>query len=282
MRLGTNVTHIEPARALELGCQHLEVSLLWEADLVRAEANTISMIEKIEAMPCDYSIHLPIFSREYPYHVFSAYFLDDDKAKREASFLMVEENLTKLQHFHPVFYVIHFSGVYPQRDPHCEGQLLSEALDRLDQMAARYNTRILLEYFGFNHALVIPESWDLVNSYKNLGVLVDTGHLLFSARMHGLNFEQLFLGFIKTCAAIHIWNTGTDLGFYEESESYIKYHHMVPRFFQNSALGYGIDMSWIRAQLSKSEIPLIIEASVLHRDSGTLEEAILEWANWLR
>lgn len=277
MLLGTNVTHIEPRRALELGCKHLEVSLLWEKSLDRAEANTLAKISEIAKLDCDYSIHLPIFSKDYPYHIFSAYYLDEDPKVRQVAFSMLELNLEKLKSFRPKFYVIHFSGVYPRRPEAMEREILAETLGKLDNLARRYNTKLLLEYFGFNLSLLKAEDWRPVLSYPNLRILLDTGHLLFSARMHNLDYKGLFEAFLPMCEAIHLWNSGDDAGTYEDSESYMRFHHMVPRRFQSSELGYGLDMEWVSQSLQLVEVPVIIEASLLHKESGSLEEAINEW-----
>lgn len=279
MRIGTNVTHINPHQAVALNCKHLEVSILWDKDTGVSQQKTLARIREVEATGCDYSIHLPIFTENYPYHVFSAYFLDEDPEVRNASFLMVEENLKSLSEFCPKFFVIHFSGIYPKRDKSLHNSLLTSALEALNQLGDRYDCQLYLEYFGFNEDMVDARAWEPILRYPRLGLLLDTGHLCLSARMHNQSFNQVFKEFLPLARAIHLWNTGDDEGAYEASPSYMTYHHMAPRLFQNPSGGYAIDMKRVHGWLQSLDMPVIIEASLRHADSGSLEETILEWVN---
>lgn len=282
MRIGTNVTHIAPQAAVDLGCEHLEVSLLWHQDLELAERVTVERIQACESTGVNYSIHLPIYTRSYPYHVFSAYFLDEDSLRREASFKMVADNLEALSAFKPEFFVLHFSGIYPKVAAEVATERLHLALARLDDLAAKHGTRLVLEYFGFNENMLGATQWQPILDYPHLGVLLDTGHMLFSARMHGMNFPSLLRDFLPLTAAVHVWNTQQEPGVYEEAPSYMAFHHLVPRHHQRLENGYGIDMPWLYALLRElpGTVPIVIEASIRHASSGTLEDGILEWLTW--
>lgn len=251
---------------------------MWQQDLDLATQETLSTLSAVVSTGLSYSVHLPIALCDYPFHVFSAYFLDPDVKKREASFKLVEDNLKLIAPYRPDFCVIHFSGVYSKVEA-LEGlsERLNEGLERLNKLAKGYGTRLYLEYFGFNEHLLTAQSWAPILNYSHLGILLDTGHLLFSARLHQLSFQRLFLEFLPLASAVHLWNTLHEPGAYEDAEGYMAYHHLVPRLEQTPTKGYGLDMQWLFEQLRATDLPVIFEASVRHGPSGTLEEGLRAW-----
>lgn len=155
--LGINTVNLEVEKAIELGFGRVELCLgkerLYEDKLSKFH----DQIGRCKELQLPYSIHLPVYVEKwYPYNYFSAFFIDEDKEKREKSFRLLEYNLDKLKSCNPDYYVLHFPGISDSwKDTREFSKILDEALDRVDAIAKEYDVRINLEYFGSNKNFVI-------------------------------------------------------------------------------------------------------------------------------
>lgn len=288
MNLGINVMHILPQRAISLGCKHLEVCLMWQGNREASLLKTLEVLQGIEdetihaqsEESVKYSIHLPVVFNDYPYSVFSSFFLDEDEGRREAAFELIEINFEALSAYKPAFFVSHFAGIYQSQPGPLAHQRLMAALQRLNDLCQRYNVTLLLEYFGLNPNLCTIEQWSRICEFDHLGILVDTGHLYFSCQIHGFDYKDMLLGFSKIASAFHVWNTHFEAGVYENSTSYTKYHHLVPLGDQTRNAGFAIDMAETMGILKATGKPVIIEASILYGGPLCLETSISEWVTF--
>ncbi len=275
MNIGINVMHISPERALALGCKHLEVCLMWQGNPEASLQKTLEVLQGIEAL--NYSVHLPVVLNDYPYSVFSSFFLDEDDQRREAAFQLIAANLEALKGFKPAFFVSHFAGIYQIQPESLARERLMTALQSLNDLCKHYNVTLLLEYFGLNSNLCTLEQWSKICEFDHLGILVDTGHLYFSCQIHGFDYREMLLGFSKIASAYHVWNTHFEPGVYENSLSYQQYHHLVPLANQTRETGFAIDMADTMAILKATGKPVIIEASILYGEPMCLETSICQW-----
>jgi len=280
LHIGTNSMHVSPQTAKVIGCSHVEICLMWQGDLEESIALTYQTLDEVESLAIPYSIHLPIHLGDYSHGVFSSFFLDSNEALLESSYKLIEENLQALARFKPQFYVMHFAGVYPLVDSSVNEEKVTAALNRLNDLAGKHHVKLYLEYFGLNENLIHPEQWRCIKNFPNLGVLIDTGHLYFSARMHGLDYQQMLVSFCEFADAYHVWNTQMAPGVYDESASYRAYHHIAPRRNQKKENGFSIDMEWTMRLLASTLKPVIVEASTTFGGEAMLVECLKEWVSF--
>ncbi len=276
--LGINTVHIQVDELDQLGIHRIE------ACLGRGKTHE-EMLEKIDReiayateRSWPYSIHLPLEIFDwYDHDYLSAFYLDPDAQLRDLSFRFLEANLERLcRLYNPEYFVLHFPGVYHHESMDAEAfdRVLMAGLDRLEDVAAAYDVRILLEYFGSNVMFSDPEQWvDRLASYAHLGILVDTGHLYFASLLRGFDFDWALTVLADQAEAFHLWTTKGDRP-YGNNPHYKAYHHIVPHIEQRRADGFAFDTREVLDLLLTKEKPLIIEASPYYKGRGYYEEGV--------
>lgn len=274
--LGINTVNLEIEKAIELGLGRVELCLGKEKLYANKLKEFYEEINKSEELDLPYSIHLPVYVEEwYPYDYFSAFFIDEDKEKRELSFRLLEYNLEKLKWCNPDYYVLHFPGISEKWKNSSEfSKTLCESLDKVDAIARKYATKINLEYFGSNKNFYDYDEWiKKIDKYDNLGILTDTGHLYFASLMCGFDFIKSLKILSVSSDAFHIWTTKGEKA-YCECDFYKKYHHVGPHIDQVKADGWAFDTEEIIKIIAKQNKPVIIEPSIKYKGSEYLIEGI--------
>jgi sugar phosphate isomerase/epimerase len=209
------------------------------------------------------SVHLPIYiPDDYPWDFLDAFYLDKDPEKVERAFAVLEDNLKRLQKYHIAYGVLHFAGVYEEAEtPEAFNRRLKRACDRLEALAAAYDVKVLVEYFGSNVNFYDVNDWiACFKPYKSIGILLDICHYYFAAKWRAFDFKDNLQLLSSHAEAFHLWTTYGD-GVYQEAEGYVKFHHIVPNIEQTEANGWAFDTIDVLSVIAKAGKPMIIEAS---------------------
>jgi sugar phosphate isomerase/epimerase len=263
LNFGVNNVNLTFEEILENKINRVEICLGSRCEYEECLKDSLETIDKCEKHDIKYSVHLPLYIFDwYTYDYLSAFFINKDEMLREKSFRLLEENLKKLEFKKAEYFVLHFPGInHEDKDFDDFDEILKLSLSRVNELAIRYNTKILLEYFGSNILFNDYNEWiEKINKYSNLGILVDTGHLYFASKIVGFQFEEAFNVLKKEVFAFHFWTTrGKE--YYMNNEYYKKYHHIIPNFEQYKKDGWAFDSKDIFKQMINEDKPTIIEAS---------------------
>lgn len=275
--LGINTVHTSINQANRMGFKHVEVCLGRTHGYRQANRHALAQLKRASTLGLDISVHLPLFIFEwYPFDYLSAFFLDRNVKRRELSFRLLEENLKRLNDYPVKYYVLHFPGVNHHRQIDNFQQLLCGSLYRINKLAEKYQVKIYLEYFGSNHLFYEYKNWiDQLNSYSNVELLLDTGHLYFASEIHQFSYTEAFYNLSQVAEAFHFWTVRAG-GFYKNNSSYKKYHHIVPNLDQRCEEGWAFTTEEIFRQMKARQKPIIIEASDLYRGREYYTKSIKE------
>lgn len=241
------------------------------------EKKAVKKIKQLEKLDIKTSIHLPIFLFDwYEYDYLSALFLSKKEESREKAFRLLEENLEKLENYKYEYLVLHFPGInHKDLEYNDFEEVLENALLRINNLAKKYNSKILLEYFGSNILFSDYNEWiEKIKKHLNLGILVDTGHLYFGSLINNFDFENAFKVLVKEASAFHFW-TIKQGGFYRNNKSYDKYHHIVPNINQFKVDGWAFDTLDVLKQMLSTGKPIIIEAANIFKGKKYFNKSIL-------
>ncbi len=274
--LGINTVNLTIEKAVELGLGRIELSLGKEEDYQDKLRRFYFDINKAENLRIPYSIHLPVHVDDwYPYGYFSAFFIDENEEKRNLSLRLLEDNLKRLKDYKPDYYVLHFPGIAKLwENPPKFKNILHTSLTKINQLAEDYGSIICLEYFGSNENFYNCNEWiETIKRYKNLEILVDTGHLYFAAIKNGFDFIESLNTLVPSSYAFHLWTTKGKKA-YCDSEYYNEYHHIAPHSGQNTKEGWAFNTEDMIKTLAKENKPLIIEPSIKYGGEDYLIEGI--------
>lgn len=276
INLGINVVNLEIEKAAQLGLKRVELCLGKEVQYTDKLRKFNETVHKAEKLRLPYSIHLPVhIEKWYPYDLFSAFFIHEDKNKRELSFKLLKLNLEKLKYCNPDYLVLHFPGI-SEKSMDFQGfsKILNESLARVDNLAKDYGVKIYLEYFGSNKNFCDYNEWiSIIEKYENLGILTDTGHLYFASITCGFNFMEALRTLAPNSNAFHLWTTKGDKA-YCECECYKKYHHIGPHIKQDKENGWAFNSKEVIKLIAKENKPVIIEPSIKYKGTEYLIEGI--------
>lgn len=263
-RIGVNTVHFDLKSISLLGFDCFEVCLgrgmPYEDRLMQVESD----MRRAHALGIPMSIHLPVYLPPNHLHDYlDAFFLDNDADKRQSAMDLLELNLEKLKGYPISHMVLHFPGIYPESytSRSVFEERLEGALEAMDDLARKHGVRILLEYFASNGMFYDPKEWvENIGKYPALGILLDTGHLHFAAKMRGFTFEEAFEILLPVSEAFHLWTAFGD-GVYGGNDHYCRYHHIIPDFSQTSKKGWAFDLVPVLTRIKESGRSVIIEAS---------------------
>ncbi|RKD25483.1 Sugar phosphate isomerase/epimerase [Caminicella sporogenes DSM 14501] len=276
INLGVNVVNISIKEAIALGLGRVEISLGKEKEYKDKLRKFIENVNDAEILKIPYSIHLPVYIEDwYPYDYFSAFFIDEDEKKREISFKLLEHNLQNLKKYSADYYVLHFPGISAKwSNTKKFNDTLKYSLNQLNTIAEKYKVKINLEYFGSNKNFFDYNDWiNTIKNYKNLGILLDTGHLYFASLMNNFDFTKALKALASSSDAFHIWTVIGD-GVYSQSKSYQKYHHIAPHLEQLKKNGWAFDTKKVVEIIAKENKPVIIEPSIKYKGIDYLIKGI--------
>lgn len=276
INLGINIVNLEIEKVVQLGLERVELCLGKEKQYADKLKEFNMSVYKAEELELPYSIHLPVYIENwYPYDLFSAFFIDEDKNKRELSFKLLELNLEKLKGSNPEYLVLHFPGISEKSmDSHLFPEILKESLTRVNNLAKIYEVNIYLEYFGSNKNFCDYNQWiSTIEEYENLGILTDTGHLYFASIICGFDFMDALRTLAPSSRAFHLWTTKGDKA-YCECECYKAYHHIGPHIKQQRKDGWAFNTEEVIEIIAKENKPVIIEPSIKYRGREYLLEGI--------
>lgn len=262
-RLGINAVHLDMKEIEALGLGRVEFVLARGRDYGQMLEDILAGVAEARDRGLSYSIHLPIYLFDwYQDDYLSAYYLDPDESRRALAFRFLEANLERLSGCGASYYILHFPGVYRYIQETGPFQaILEDSLRRLDELAARYGIRLLLEYFGSNFSFWRIDEWiERLAGCPHLGILCDTGHLYFSSVLHGFDFYDALGRLGPHAEAFHLWTTFSG-GAYSDSESYRRYHHIAMHTAQKESEGFAFDAQKALELIRMFNRPTIIEAS---------------------
>lgn len=267
MELGINSFFIEVEESHNLGLKRIEI-------VTSEKEKALLDAEKAARLSMRYSIHLPVFLPEwYQFGQWEVFFCDTDPDKRNISFELLEENLSFIKDLDSEYAILHFGGVLPKlssQGQECYTDIVNQSISKIESLASKYNIRILLEYFGLNKNFFQPSDWLChISGRKDIGLLIDTGHLYFSCLYNNLVFKETLEQLACHSSAFHIWNT-------KGKDHYWKYHHVAPRSSQLCEEGWAFStLDVIKALHSANpSAPVIIEPNVLFGGKEYILESI--------
>lgn len=286
--LGCNSGYLSPREILSLGYNFIETSInkpVYEESIVN---RMLGDLDEAKALSMTYAIHLPVFLSEFwqsHYDCYDAFYLDPEEEKRTLSFDMLEENLARLtKHYRPMYFVIHFPGIYDLDVHYSEGfePLLEESLNRIEELGQKYECIIALEYFATNARFANYQDWiKKTQKLEHVALLLDTGHLYFSCYKNHFDYDEVLKGLAPYCIGFHLWNVkGT--GYYNESESYKAYRHIVPHLEQTRALGWAFTTAELIPYLGTFNKPILVEASQRYKGMPYYKEGLIQIREMLK
>lgn len=276
--VGVNQVNLSIEEIEKLKIKRVEICITQSRPYKESLKDALETLEFCENNDLDYSIHLPLYIPEwYEEDYLAAFFLNKDNELRKQSFDLLELNLKKLRNKNADYYVLHFPGVNHTDKKHDHFEpFLKEALLRINDLAKKYNAKILLEYFGSNILFNNYHQWiDMIKDFNNLGILLDTGHLYFASKLVPFDFLQAFSVLVKEADAFHFWTT-KGRHYYQNNEYYRTYHHIIPNFNQDEKEGWAFDPQFIFNQMLTQEKPIILEASNIYKGHEYLINSIEE------
>lgn len=278
LNIGINTVNFPIEDLAEYQLERAEICLGRGRSYEERLGKALKEMEYAEAQHIPYSLHLPVYIDDwYPYDYLSAYFLDPDASMRELAFRLLEDNLERLEPREAEFYVLHFGGIY--EDFHRTKEFdhwLEKALDRINDLAEKYQVRILLEYFGSNKNFAHYEAWiKAIENHENLGLLLDLGHLYFASLINEFDFMEGLRVLAEAADAYHLWTTkGRDV--YFKSDFYKHYHHIILRENQSRDDDWAFDSAEVMKILRATGKPMIIEASMIYEGAAYFFEGVKE------
>lgn len=280
---GSNISFIEANEYTSLNIGRIETCLGRKEPHALYDQRLFNGLLDAKAKNIPRSIHLPILRESYEgCDYLDAFFLDDDLLKREWSFESLERNVVEGLKYEPEYFVLHFQGVYKNVQPSewiIKNVML--ALERIDAIAAKYETRILVEYFGSHFGWYEPKQWvKAIGAFDNIGLLVDTCHLKFACIMHEMDYYVSLEVLLTIAEACHIW-TAKGLGAYRDNETYMKYHHIEPSLDQREEDGWAFTTTLVLALLKEKNIPVLVEAVPLYSTVENYKKNIREVGAYL-
>lgn len=280
--LGCNSGYLSPKEIQTLGYNFIETSINKPVYDQTVVDKMLGDLDEAIKMQMRYAIHLPVFLSEAwrnQYDCYDAFYLDPKPEKREISFQMLEENLSELtKTYKPMYFVIHFPGIYNLETPYFEDfdLVLDKALKRIDELGRQYDCTIALEYFATNERFAHYEDWiKRLEPFKHLAPLLDTGHLYFSCYKNNFDYDKVLEGLAPHCIGFHIWNVhGT--GYYDQSEGYKAYRHIVPHLEQTRESGWAFTTAALIPYLGTFNKPILVEASQKYHGMAYYKEGLVQ------
>ncbi|BEP27743.1 TIM barrel protein [Helicovermis profundi] len=222
------------------------------------------------------SVHHPILLFDwYKEDYLSAFYLDLNNEISEKSFRLLEENIKEYSKQKIAYFVVHFPGVVLKGEkPRGFDSLLNERIERVNNIASKYDVLILLEYFGSNKWFYDVDKWiEVTKKCSNIGILTDTGHLHFASIMHNFNFMEALKKLSKHSEAFHLWTTkGNEV--YSDSKYYKSYHHISANINQRVNDGWAFNTKEVLDVILKYDKPIIIESEPLYGGVKYLDESL--------
>ena len=286
--LGCNSGYLSPREILSLGYNFIETSInkpLYDEGVVK---RMLGDLDEAKGLGMAYAIHLPVFLSEYwqsHYDCYDAFFLDPEFEKRELSFKMLEDNLSRLtKNYQPMYFVIHFPGIYDTETHYSEdfNLILDEGLNRIELLGKKYGCVIALEYFATNSRFAAYSSWiEKTKELEHVALLLDTGHLYFACYKNKFDYDDVLRGLAPHCIGFHVWNV-QDTGYYSESESYKAFRHIVPHLEQTRETGWAFSTEELISFLGTFNKPILVEASQRYKGMAYYKEGLVQIRELLR
>jgi len=276
--VGVNQVNLSIEEIEKLKIKRVEICVTQSQPYEKSLKAALKVLEFCEENKITYSIHLPLYIPDwYQEDFLAAFFLSKDKILRKKSFDLLELNLKKLKEKNVDYHVLHFPGVNHTDQSHEDfDSFLEESLMRINNLAIKYNCKILLEYFGSNILFNDYHQWiKMIKEFSNLGLLLDTGHLYFASKLVPFDFLQAFSVLVKEADAFHFWTT-KGKHYYQNNEYYKTYHHIIPNFKQDKNEGWAFDSQFIFNQMLNQNKPIILEASNIYKGHNYLISSIQE------
>lgn len=280
--LGCNSGHLSPQAIKDLGYGMIETSLGKQQAYDQMVEKNLSDLHQAMAIGMAYTIHLPVYLPPVwlgAHDFYDGFYLDPKAEMRALSFEVLEDNLKKLSStFSPVYYVVHFPGIYPAETVYEEdfSTILHNSLSKMNDLANTYNVKLALEYFGTNYRFSHYKDWiTALSAYNALEPLLDTGHLYFNCFRNGFDYDEVLKGLAPHCIGFHLWNVCGE-GFYDQSEYYKKYHHIVPHLSQKRSEGWAFEPETVLPYLAQFGKPLLVESGQRFKGESYFVEG-LKW-----
>jgi sugar phosphate isomerase/epimerase len=267
LSLGSNTNNADVGTLAALGYSRIEVCLGRHKPYQEMLDKIFSDLDAAKAYGMKYTIHLPLHLFDwFPFDYLDGLYLDPNLENRNLAFEFLEENLKRLcQSYEPDYFILHFPGIYRNAYLGLDFEaILHESLGRLQSLALKYNTRLAVEYFGANASFNRAAHWvEALASYDRVLPLLDTGHLYFSCRMNGFDFEEVVETLGPHCIGFHVW-TVRGPEYYGNSPFYRQYHHVIPHPEQTVEDGWAFDPVSVYKRLRQFGVPVVVEASGLY------------------
>ncbi|MCK6453289.1 MAG: sugar phosphate isomerase/epimerase [Alphaproteobacteria bacterium] len=184
-----------------------------------------------------FSFHAPVLRPDFfPYDATQCFFLNEDSARREDSFRLLELTLRVARELGAEYVVSHLTyGKSDTRDAATAGRLAREACRRFAELSRAHAIPLDIEFAGYTDSFhEVAAFVDVVGPHAELGICIDVGHTRLGAMRRGRDYLADIAALAPRARSMHLWNTtGPD--------GYARHHH-VPLHPVQSPLKGWIDL----------------------------------------
>lgn len=159
------------------------------------------------------SFHAPMpRPAHFPFDGVTCFFLNEDPAKRELSFHVVEESLRHARNRGAAYVVTHLNyGRTDTSDAAIAGQLARSACARLAELSRSYGVPIHIEFAAYTTAFHEPRGFvEVVAPHRELGICLDIGHARIGAALRRRDYFSDICVLAPHARSMHLWNTRGD------------------------------------------------------------------------
>ncbi|OHC74668.1 MAG: hypothetical protein A3G18_06775 [Rhodospirillales bacterium RIFCSPLOWO2_12_FULL_58_28] len=170
-----------------------------------------------------FSFHAPVIRPDYfPHSGVTCFFLNEDEAKRQLSFRLLDHTMEAARRWGAEYVVTHLTfGPTDSKDQATALRLAGDACRRMAGMSRDYGIPLDLEFAAYSNAFNRADLFaEAVAPHPELGVCIDVGHAFLGAIRRQRDYLEDIAALAPRTRSLHLWNS---LG-----EEHTKRHHHTP------------------------------------------------------
>lgn len=139
-------------------------------------------------------------------------YLNEDSARREISFALLEDTLTHAKDWEADYVVTHLTyGKTDTRNPERAATLAATACERFAALSRVHALPIDVEFAAYTAAFNTAAQFvAAVAPHPELGLCIDTGHAMLGARLNQRDYFADIRTLAPRARSMHFWNTQGD------------------------------------------------------------------------
>ncbi len=156
------------------------------------------------------SFHAPMPRPDFfPFSGITCFFLNEEPARRDLSFRLIEDTLQHAQDWGADYVVTHLTfGKTDTSDPGRAEELAWDTCERFATLSRSYDVPVNIEFAAYTTAFNDPGKFvEIISKYDELGICIDSGHTMFGAKMHKRDYFDDISILAPLARSMHLWNT---------------------------------------------------------------------------